>query len=654
MREPTTTVTCAPNCGVSTTPTTTTPTESSAVGGKLAQSYVKDAQVWADQLVNGEGNLEWDAGEPLALSGEEGDYYLISDASWVLSGDFQIVTSGGKKTDSSGNWIDAAPMVAPAPEPGQTQAHVTPLTTLVAFAPELKEEFDKLGGWNADIASSSGVSGSLLRIAKTVETLSKSLSEGSSPVVSDFGSSLKSLGKLATTLKKAAEDGKALASEDVLKESSSVAIDEVLSDPVLVPNPPTAAQQAALKNSVTEAVQGIAKVIDDTDEPVVEAALLDEIEKEQEKASVKTLGGKLAQKYVKGAQVWADRLVDNVSNLEQDTGEPLALSGENGDYQLTSDALWVLSGDFIVVTSGGQKTDSNGNWIDAAPMLAPAPESDQTEVNVTPLTTLVVFEPTLKEEFEKLGGWNADIASPNGVSGKLLRIAKTVEVYSVALSGGSSPIVSDFNSSFKSLEKLAATLKSAAETGADLASGEVLEASTSSAIDAVLSDSVLVSEPPSVTLKAALKNSVVQAVQGIAAVIPATDDLVVENSALLAQIEQVLREAGIVDEVSITMNMGSGKALSFGAVITAVEMTWVENTLFLTATVADDDPDSLDFRWFTFSQTLKASNPNLLTTEVTNFDGTNLKVLLTVTDSAANTSDTRSCTWQFNPTICEF
>ncbi|MGA1713464.1 MAG: hypothetical protein ACO4CS_19440, partial [bacterium] len=358
MREPTTTVTCAPNCGVSTTPTTTTPTESSAVGGKLAQSYVKDAQVWADQLVNGEGNLEWDAGEPLALSGEEGDYYLISDASWVLSGDFQIVTSGGKKTDSSGNWIDAAPMVAPAPEPGQTQAHVTPLTTLVAFAPELKEEFDKLGGWNADIASSSGVSGSLLRIAKTVETLSKSLSEGSSPVVSDFGSSLKSLGKLATALKKAAEDGKALASEDVLKESSSVAIDEVLSDPVLVPNPPTAAQQAALKNSV------------------------------------------------------------------------------------------------------------------------------------------------------------------------------------------------------------------------------------------------------------------VQAVQGIAAVIPATDDLVVENSALLAQIEQVLREAGIVDEVSITMNMGSGKALSFGAVITAVEMTWVENTLFLTATVADDDPDSLDFRWFTFSQTLKASNPNLLTTEV--------------------------------------
>lgn len=83
-------------------------------------------------------------------------------------------------------------------------------------------------------------------------------------------------------------------------------------------------------------------------------------------------------------------------------------------------------------------------------------------------------------------------------------------------------------------------------------------------------------------------------------------------------------------------------------------MTWVENSLFLTAVASDDDPASLDYRWFTFSETLKATNPNLLTTEVTNFDGTSLRVLLTAIDSAANTSDTRSCTWQYNPTICEF
>ncbi len=654
MREPTTTVTCAPNCGVSTTPTTTTPTESSAVGGKLAQSYVKDAQVWADQLVDGVGNLEWDDGEPLALSGEEGDYQLTSDASWVLSGDFQIVTSGGKKTDSSGNWIDAAPMVAPAPEPGQASANVTPLTTLVAFEPALKAQLDALGGWNADIASPNGVSGNLLRVAKTVETLSSSLSGGSSPVVNDFGSSLKSLGKLAATLKSAAETGADLASDEVLEASASSAIEEVLSDPVLVPNPPSAAQKAALKSSVAQAVQGIAAAIQATDEPVVEdPALLDKIEKVLEEASVETLGGKLAQKYVKGAQVWADQLVDGVGNLEQDKGEPLALSGENGDYQLTSDALWVLSGDFQIVAYGGAKKDSNGNWIDAAPMLAPAPEPDQAEVNVTPLTTLVTLEPSLKAQLDDIGGWNADIASPNGVSGNLLRIAKIVEAYSFALSGGSSPVVSDLNSSLRSVGKLAATLKTATEAGVDLASDEVLEESASSAIDEVLSDLTLVPDPPSVTLRAALKNSVTQAVQGIAAVIPATDELVVEDT-LLAQIEQVLREAGIVDEIPITLNMGTGSTLSFGAVITQIEMTWVENSLLLTAVVSDDDPDSLDYRWFTFSETLRATNPNLLTTEVTNFDGTSLKVLLTAIDSAANTSDTRSCTWQSNPTICEF
>jgi len=372
------------------------------------------------------------------------------------------------------------------------------------------------------------------------------------------------------------------------------------------------------------------------------------------KTKSSAVGGKLAQSYVKDAQVWADQLVDGVGNLEWDNGEPLAISGQDGDYQLTSDASWVLSGDFQIVTSGGKKTDSNGNWIDASPMVAPAPDPGQASANVTPLTTLVAFEPALKEALDALGGWNADIASPNGVSGNLLRVAKTVETLSGTLSGGSSPVVSDFGSSLKSLGKLAATLKSAAETGADLASDEVLEASASSAIEEVLSDPVLVPDPPSATQRVALKSSVKTAVRGIATAIQSTDEPVVEDPALLDKIEKVLEEASVEDEVSITMNMGSGKALSFGAVITAIEMTWVGNSLSLTAVVSDDDPDSLDYRWFTFSQTLRATNPNLPTTEVTNFDGTNLKVLLTAIDSAANTSDTRSCTWQSNPTTCEF
>jgi hypothetical protein len=362
------------------------------------------------------------------------------------------------------------------------------------------------------------------------------------------------------------------------------------------------------------------------------------------------LGGKLAQSYVKDAQVWADQLVNGVGNLEWDAGEPLALSGLDGDYQLSSDAPWILSGDFQIVTSGGKKADSSGNWVDASPMVAPAPESGQTESNVTPLTTLVAFEPALKEKLEALGGWNADIASPSGVSGNLLRIAKTVETLSSTLSGGSSPVVSDFGSSLKSLGKLATQLNAAA----DLTDESVLKASAASAISAVVSDPTLVSNPPTADQKAALANSVRVAVQGIANAIPATSDPVIESPDLLSQIEEVLDNASIGDSVAVTFNMGSGSTLSFGAVITEIEMTWTNDSLILTVVTADDDPSSLKYRWLTFSQTLKVADPTMSSAKIPGFDGTNLKVLLTVLDDTANTSDTRSCTWQGNPTVCEF
>ena len=342
-----------------------------------------------------------------------------------------------------------------------------------------------------------------------------------------------------------------------------------------------------------------------------------------------------------------------MGNLEWDPGEPLALSGLDGDYQLSSDAPWILSGDFQIVTSGGKKADSSGNWVDASPMVAPAPESGQTESNVTPLTTLVSFEPALKAKLEALGGWNADIASPSGVSGNLLRIAKTVETLSSTLSGGSSPVVSDFGSSLKSLGKLATQLNSTA----DLTDESALKASAASAISAVVSDPTLVANPPTEDQKAALTNSVQVAVQGIANAIPATNEPVVESEKL-SQIEDALDNASVGDSVAITFNMGSGSTLSFGAVITAIEMSWIEDSLFLTAETADDDSSSLKYKWFIFSQTLKATDPNLSNAEIPNFSGTSLKVLLSVIDSAANTSDTRSCTWQAgtsnNTTVCEF
>ena len=359
-----------------------------------------------------------------------------------------------------------------------------------------------------------------------------------------------------------------------------------------------------------------------------------------------TVGGKLAQNYVKGARVWADKLVNGEGDLKWQNGESLAVSSSDGGYQLTG-----ITGDFQVVTYGGEKQDSTGNWIDAIPMVAPAPEAGQTTTNVTPLTTLVAFEPALKQKLAAYGDWNADIASPNGVSSNLLRIAKTVETLSSTISGGDSPLITDFNANLKSLGVLATQLNA---TGGDFASDTVLKASASNALTTIVADTALVQNTPTAAKKSQLTNSLEQAVQGITGAISATNEVVLEDSVLLSQIEEVLDNASIDDTVSITLNMG-GSNLNFGAIITEIEMQWVANTLVLIATVADDDYSSLDYNWSTTSSPLSVTNPSLPTARVSNFDGSSLRVSLTLIDIAANDfTDTRSCVWQTNPTICEF
>ena len=357
-----------------------------------------------------------------------------------------------------------------------------------------------------------------------------------------------------------------------------------------------------------------------------------------------TLEGKLAQSYVKHAQVWADKLVGGEGDLEWQNGESLAVSSSGGGYQLTG-----ITGNFQVVTFGGKKQDSAGNWIDAIPMMAPAPEAGQTTTNVTPLTTLVAFEPALKQKLAAYGDWNADIASPIGVSGNLLRIAKTVETLSSTISGGDSPLITDFNANLKSLGFLATQLNSSS----DLADDTGLKTAASSALTSIVSNSALVQSPPTAARRAELVGSLEQAVQGITDNIRA-DGVVVEDPTLLAKIETVLEEASIADTVSVTLSMGGGN-LNFGAVITEIEMSWNANTLDLTAVVPDDDPSSIDYNWSITPSVLSLDNPNAPLAQVSNFDGSNLRVSLTVIDTAAsNFTDTRSCTWQTNPTVCEF
>ena len=125
-------------------------------------------------------------------------------------------------------------------------------------------------------------------------------------------------------------------------------------------------------------------------------------------------------------------------------------------------------------------------------------------------------------------------------------------------------------------------------------------------------DPTIVPNPPTADQQAAIANSAQQAVQGITDAIPATDDPVVENPTLLSKIEDVLDNAARFGEgVALTLSMGSGRTYSFGAVITAIKMSWVGKSLFLTVLVADDDTGSLQYKWFVFSQSLKAKDPNV-------------------------------------------
>ena len=359
-----------------------------------------------------------------------------------------------------------------------------------------------------------------------------------------------------------------------------------------------------------------------------------------------TVGGKLAQNYVRNAQIWADKLVDGKGDFKWQNGEPLRVSGDEGDYQLTG-----ITSDFLIVTYGGKKQDSTGNWIDAIPMVAPAPESGQTTTNVTPLTTLVAFEPNLKEKLSVYGDWNADIASPSGINGSLLRIAKTVETLSSTISGGDSPLISDFNANLQSLGVLATQLNS---TSGDIASDDVLKASASSALTKIVTDSTLVQSAPTTAKKSQLTASLEQAVDGITEKISPTG-IVVESPTLLAEIETVLETANIEDTVSITLSMGGGRSLNFGAIITKIEMRWIANSLVLKADISDDDLSSIEYEWATTSSDFSVTNQNKPTAQIFDFQGSSLQVSLSTTDTAAGGFiDNASCTWQTNPTVCEF
>ena len=241
---------------------------SMSFSGKVAQGYVEGAKVFAD--LDGDGVR--DSNESQDTTDSSGSYNLSADAgSWTL------ITSGGTFLDSQGNKLNALPMKAPAPSTSGATANVTPLTSLVAANPGLKTKLDALGGdgWNADIASSSGVPGKLLRVAQTVEQAMKTLTTGDNAILSSDASKLKTINKLADAFAKQ-ED---ISSNEALTAATQEGLINALNDSEVVTL--SSAQEkikGALVDAAKGAVEGVAAAISNTSDSVVESSVASSLE----------------------------------------------------------------------------------------------------------------------------------------------------------------------------------------------------------------------------------------------------------------------------------------------------------------------------------------------------------------------------------------
>ena len=271
-----TTTSCGSSGGGGSTKESTTSAVANSSQGKLAQGYVSGAQVWYDLVEqNGLGNLQRDPGEMDTLSALDGSYSLGG-----VEGTGLLVTMGGIFLNSKGQKIDAIPMLAPAPQVNQLVSNITPITTLVAAEPNLKEKLQNFGDWNTDIADPFGTSAPLLRLAKTVEGLSSLLGDGEEPIALNEGAQLLSILALANSLDSLPAEK--LAEENSLQQAASEALDVILEDSTLVRNI-NSSVKTKIKESMAQVVISITNNIPSSG-VVVESSVVANIENAQEAA----------------------------------------------------------------------------------------------------------------------------------------------------------------------------------------------------------------------------------------------------------------------------------------------------------------------------------------------------------------------------------
>ena len=358
--------------------------------------------------------------------------------------------------------------------------------------------------------------------------------------------------------------------------------------------------------------------------------------------------GKLAQNYVGGAQVWYDLLgPDGSGNYQRDPGEQDTLSEKNGSYSLV-----ISEKEGLLISFGGTYLNSEGKELLASPMLAPKPLSSKGTFNITPITTLVAAEPSLKLSLEKLGDWNTDIASPDGASAPLLRLAKTVESLSGILGHGDEPIALNDVARLRSITIFANSL--VALSAEELISSSSLRSASSSALEQIFADKSI-SRNLNISVRTQIQSSMEDLVNVIVSRIPSSGNVV--ESDVVASIEKVqsAAQASIQNELDqqVTVSLG-GLGFEFDPIITKITLELKNDKLHMAAVVSDERPETLSYRWTT-SPTTNLSNPFSVESSLDKYDNSTLTVILRVTDDT-DTYTTEICAWdeKSNPTICDF
>ena len=360
--------------------------------------------------------------------------------------------------------------------------------------------------------------------------------------------------------------------------------------------------------------------------------------------------GKLAQGYVRSAQVWFDRFsADGIGNFQRDPGEPDTLSGSDGSFQLS-----IGEGAGMLISTGGTYLNSAGQAVEASPMLAPKPVQGQTltDINITPITTLVAFEPSLKDALESYGDWNADIASDDGISAPLLRIAKTVEGLSETIGQVASSEQSRSETQLRSIEVLASQLSNLSVDG--LASGTSLTSASSGSLDLILDNQTLV-KPLGINVRNQIQNSMNNLVLEITKAIPEDGEVVESEVVSVIEEKRAEGQAAIENELDqqVTISIG-GFGLEFDPIISKITLQLTDGILYISGEASDERPSTLSYRWDT-SPALSLIDRFSANSRLENFDNTSLTVIWRVTDDTESRV-TEYCTWDnsSNPTICEF